>query len=113
MAKKNNNTAVGIGIGAAAVAVMALGAYFMYGEEGVKNRKKAKGWMLKAKGEILEHLEKMENVTKDNYTKVVDKVATKYAEMKPVEQKELALFVKEMKGHWRAIKKAVAPKTKK
>ena len=35
------------GIGLAALA--AAGAYFLYGKNGKKNRKKISGWMLKAK----------------------------------------------------------------
>ena len=58
MAQKNSknelSTAqkVGIGFGLTAAAVTAAGAFFLYGsKEAAKNRKKVKGWMLKAKGE--------------------------------------------------------------
>jgi hypothetical protein len=48
---------IGAGI-AAGVAAAALGAYFLYGsKDAKKNRAKVKGWMLKARGEVLEQLE--------------------------------------------------------
>ena len=63
MAKKKENHSpaekVGLGIGLTAAAVAAAGAYFLYGSKDAnKNRKTVKSWMLKAKAEVLEQLEK-------------------------------------------------------
>jgi flagellar basal body-associated protein FliL len=57
MKKMSTNTKVGIGLGLTAAAVTAAGAYFLYGsKQAPQNRKKVKGWVLKAKGEVLEAL---------------------------------------------------------
>ena len=64
---------VGIGFGLTAAAVTAAGAYFLYGsKKATQNRKKVKGWMLKAKGEVLETLEKAESITEDEYKALVE-----------------------------------------
>ena len=67
MAKKqtdiSNAQKLGIGVGLTTAAVAAVGAYFLYGsKDAPKNRKKVKSWALKAKGEVLEVLEKAEKI---------------------------------------------------
>ena len=54
MADSKTKKIVGAGVGLAAVAA---GAHFLYGKDGATNRKKVRGWALKAKGEMLEKLE--------------------------------------------------------
>jgi hypothetical protein len=59
--KKENGVAVAMGLGA--LAALSAGAYFLYGtKEGAKKRVKIKGWMLKAKGEVLEKMEALKDV---------------------------------------------------
>lgn len=106
------NIGLAVGIGAALVAA-AAGAYFLYGKDGAKNRKKIKSWMIKAKGEALEKIEKMKHVSEDTYHNVIDTVGAKYGKLKDVTPEEAALFVKEMKGHWKHIKAELAPKPEK
>ena len=102
---------IGIGVGvAAALAAAAAGAYFLYGKDGAKNRKKIKSWMLKAKGEVLEKMEKLKEVNEEKYNEIVDAVAKKYLAVKEMDAKELALMVKELKSYWKEIHKAVSGK---
>ncbi len=109
MAQKKSSTgtgkklAIGLGIGAAVAAGIA-GAYFLYGKDGAKNRKKIKSWTLKAKAEAMEKIEKLKDVSDDAYHNIIDTVAAKYGKMKDITPEEAALFVKEMKGHWKHIK---------
>jgi gas vesicle protein len=100
-----NNTNVQVGIAAAAVVAAAAGAYFLYGsKDAKKNRRVIKGWMLRAKGEVLEKMEKMkENVTEEAYNKIVDAVATKYGSMKDASAEEVEALSKELKSHWKNI----------
>ena len=72
------------GLAAAGVAA----GYFLYGPEGKKNRKKVKAWAVKAKGEVLEEIEKMKEVSEEGYTAAVDKVANKYGKLKKVGETE-------------------------
>ena len=70
--KKAKRKSVGVKVGLSAVlagaAVAATaGAYYLYGPSGKKHQKQVKGWMLKAKGEILERAEKRKELdAKDN-----------------------------------------------
>lgn len=100
----NMKTAAEIGVGLAAVAAAAAGAYFLYGKEGAKNRRKVKSWMLKMKAEVLEGLENAKEVNEKTYRKVVADVTRRY---KNVDKKELAEMARELMGHWRNISKQI------
>lgn len=113
--KKVSSTGkVALGTGLAALAVAGIaGAYFLYGKDGAKNRKKISSWMIKAKGEALEKIEKLKEVNEDAYNLAVDAVTKKYSALKHITPEEIAQFSKEMKGHWKSIKSHLAPKVKK
>ena len=110
--KTKSNIAVGAGL--AAVAAFAAAGYFLYGKDGAKNRKKIRSWMLKAKAEVLEGVEKMRDVTEEQYNMIVDKVGEKYKNIKNIDPAEIEMMVRELRGHWKNIKKSitVAPKKK-
>lgn len=108
---------VGIGFGLTAAAVTAAGAYFLYGsKQATQNRKKVKGWMLKAKGEVLEALEKAEAITEEEYKDLVATASKAYGTVKSATAGEVKDFQKEMQEHWtklqssKALKKLVTPK---
>ncbi len=114
MAKKvTTGEKVAIGAGIAAIAAAAAAGYFLYGKDGAKNRKKVKGWMLKAKGEVLEGVEKLKDVTEEEYAMILDKVGAKYKAVKNIDPAEVEAMVKELRGHWKNIKKSVTPAPKK
>lgn len=95
---------VGIGVALTTAAVAAAGAYFLYGSPNAKtNRKKVRGWALKAKGEVLQVLEKAGNMTAEEYQVAVDKIAAGYGSMKDISQNELSDFKKEMMAYWKKI----------
>lgn len=111
MASKKEGS--GLGIAAAIIGAAAAG-FFLYGPKGAENRVKIKAWTLKAKGEVLEQLEKAKDVTDDSYATIVDKVTAKYAKAKSVGEEEAAKLNAELKKHWKSIKKAaVTPAPKK
>ncbi|OGZ42155.1 MAG: hypothetical protein A3C80_01940 [Candidatus Ryanbacteria bacterium RIFCSPHIGHO2_02_FULL_45_43] len=105
MIKKSRHTKRNVtwGFGLAATAI---GTYFLYGKEKIKNRRKVKGWMLKVKGEVLEKIERFKQVDKATYNKAIDDVARRYRKLRNVSNKELALLIKELKQHWHEVKKA-------
>lgn len=103
--QKKSNAGKAIGIGAGIAAAAALGAYFLYGEGGAKNRKKVKGWALKAKGEILERLEQLQDVSEDAYQKIVEQATARYKDAKNVDPKELKAIIAEARRHWVSMKK--------
>ncbi|MDO8430550.1 MAG: hypothetical protein Q7S72_00980 [Candidatus Taylorbacteria bacterium] len=116
MNKKNHNEGhtVAIGLGVAAIAAAAAGAYFLYGStKGPARRKALKTWMVKMKGEVMEEIEKMKDLSEDVYYAAVDKIAEKYHEAKNVDEAELKAVVKRLKGHWKDIKKEAEAGVKK
>lgn len=116
MAKKKTSTGNHVleGIAAVAAVAAAAGAVFLYAtDSGKKKRKEIKSWMLKAKGEVLEKIEKAKDVNQEAYENIVDAVAKKYSKLKTVGEEEVVPFVKELKGHWSSIKKEIGASAKK
>ena len=111
--KKSTGSGAGLVAGiAAAAAAAAAGAYFLYGKNAAKNRKVVKGWMLKAKGEVLDQMEKGKEMTEETYNKVIDQVSKKYQAVKNIDRSELDQMAKELKGHWKSISKQLSVKSK-
>ncbi len=100
-----------MGIGAGLVAAAAIGAYFLAGKDGAKNRKAVKGWMLKAKGEVLEKLENLESVSQEAYEKAVQEVTARYQNMKQVDPQDFAALMMEMKKYWNMMKRGAKKAT--
>ncbi|HAT68195.1 MAG: hypothetical protein A2481_04100 [Candidatus Yonathbacteria bacterium RIFOXYC2_FULL_47_9] len=113
MKKATTGAKVAVGAGIAALAAFAAAGYFLYGKDGAKNRKKVRGWMLKAKGEVLEGVEKMKDVSEADYKLIVDKVGAKYKAVKNIDPAEVEAMVRELHGHWKNIKKTISPAPKK
>lgn len=107
MVKKTKNgsgvkTAIGIGAG---VAVLGAAAYVLFGPNAKKNRKIIRGWAVKMKGEIIEEFEKAKDLTEPVYNTIIDKAQARYSKFNNVDKKELEALVKDIKKHWKAIKK--------
>jgi len=112
-AKNELSTAqkMGLGIGLTAAAVTAAGAYFLYGsKEAPKNRKKIKSWMLKAKGEVLEALEKAEKISEAEYRALVETASGAYGTLQKASKGEMNEFKDEMQEHWKKLQKNTAVK---
>jgi hypothetical protein len=104
MAKKPTSTSSAHpGLALAAIAGLA-GAYFFYGSKNApKNRKAVKSWMLKARGEVLEKIEKAKALQAADYESIIDTVAAKYAKLKHVNAVELKDLTTDLKKHWKDI----------
>lgn len=116
MAKNNNaGTAIGVGVGvAAAAAVAAGGAYWLYGaKHSAQHRKMAKSWMLKARAEVMEAVEKLEHIDKQKYMEIAEGVIKNYTNKAGVTPQEIAAMTKDFKAAWthmqgkKKVKKAV------
>lgn len=107
MAKKaQKSSGVGAGVAIVASLAAAAGAYFVYGtKEGKKTKKKVKGWALKAKGEVLERLEKLKDVSEDSYKNTVVTVMKKYDKLKAEHGDEIDMVTKELNSYWNQLKK--------
>ena len=104
----------GHGFGLAVLVAAAAAGYFLYGsKEGAKNRKKVKGWTLKAKGEVLEKIEKLKKVDEEDYNNIINKVGEKYAKVKNIDSDEVYAMMGDLRKHWKNIQKKIEPKAKK
>lgn len=110
MNKKDTVKVIGLSLGALAAA--AAGTYFLFGKNAkvVKARKQVKSWSLKLKGDVLEKLENVENITEDGYYKIIDDVSKGYKAIKTIDGLELMESVNDLKKHWKDIKKDIMPK---
>jgi gas vesicle protein len=100
---KKSEKVISAGIGIAALA--AIGAYFLAGKRGAKNRERIYGWTLKMKGEVLEKVEDLKNMKKEDYYKIVDEVAARYEKVERVSASELRRLADELKDAWAHISK--------
>ena len=111
--EKSMSTAqkVGLGVGLTAAAIAAAGGYFLYGSKNAaQNRKKVKSWTLKAKGEVLEALEKAGRITEEEYKALVEAASGTYGALQKATKGELKEFQAEMHDHWKKLQKSTAVK---
>lgn len=107
MEQKNNlGMKVGIAAGVTAAAAAAVGAYWLYGaKHSAKHRKMAKSWMLKARAEVMDAVEKMAVIDRTVYLRIVDEVVKRYAAMKDSTADEVNKVARELKSSWSHIQK--------
>lgn len=88
-----------------AIASVIAGAYYMYGsKEGQAKRKQIHAWSLKMKGEVMQGLEKLKEVSEPKYKEIVKNVSAKY---KNVDKTELNKVVAELTSTWNKMKKDI------
>lgn len=107
--KKSSGAATMMALGAAAVA-LAASSYYLFGPEGKIHRKKAAGWMLKMKGEIIEKLEEAGEVSEAAYHTIIDAVLATYVASGKIAAPELTAFATGLKGQWKNIVKTLNTK---
>lgn len=112
--KISQSQKVSIGFAVTTVVATAVGAYFLYGaKNAARNRKTVRGWMLKAKGEVLEGVEKLNHLNKESYHDLIDRVIKRYMKMKTVSNKEARALQMELKSHWKHLQNMAAKQTRK
>jgi hypothetical protein len=95
---------------AAVAAAAAAGTYFFTGKRGEKNRKTLKGWAVRAKGEIIERMEKLQEVDAEKYLDIVESVLKRYNNIKDINVKDLEALRDELKDSWKDIEKSLKGK---
>ena len=113
--KKTNMVAAGAAAGAAAIA--AAGAYWFYGAEGAaKNRKMVRSTLLKARAEVAEAVEKLQDIDKSQYLAIVEGVVKRYSTAAGVTEAEVGQMTRDLKAAWQHMHAArmrlLAPKGK-
>ena len=111
MKKKSTSTGTMVAIGAGAVA-LAASSYYFFGPLGNIHRKKAVGWMIKMKGEIIEKIQEGGEITENAYKSIVDSVVASYVAAGKVAKPELQTFADNLKSQWKNILKTLPEYTK-
>ncbi len=91
----------------AAAAAGVAASVFLFGKDAKSNQKKLRGWAIKAKGEVVDEMERMAHISHDHYNDLVDGVSKKYAALNHVNKKELTGLTRELKSHWAHISNEV------
>ncbi len=66
------------------------------------------------KGEVLERMEQLKDLSEETYDKVIDEVSLQYSKLQNVDTSELQALTKDLKRHWKNIKRDIlTPKTNK
>lgn len=107
----SSNFDEGVVVGVAAAAA-AFAGYYLFGPKGKENRAKIKGWTLKAKGEVLERIEKLEEVSEEKYHAIVDSVMNKYKKLKHTTEEETDKLEKELKKRFKDVARDMKGKKK-
>lgn len=66
------------GFAAGALTTILIGGYALFGPQGRRNRKRAEAWILRAKAEILERMMDAQDLTEEQYYRIVDAVLDAY-----------------------------------
>lgn len=96
--------------GAATAAL--IGGIYLYGKNGSAHRTNVERWILKAKAEILERIEKTQDMTEEQFHTVVDEVVSRYADMKDVGAERAAEVSSRFKHKWVHLRDAAARASK-
>ncbi len=99
----SGSSAVKLAILGASVAGLAATAYFFLGPKGKKHRRYAKAWAIKMKGDVVEKLEMIRDVTEPIYHEIIDSVAAEYTKAMKADHKEIRELAHDLKKHWKTI----------
>ncbi len=116
MAKKEDTAKIAAAAtaGVAAAAAAAAGAYWLYGaKDAAKHRKLARSWMLKARAEMMDLVEKAQDVDKDTYMQLAGEVAKRYGAVAGVTAVESKKLVQDLKAGWTYLQAQKKPAKKK
>ncbi len=105
--KKSGGALKGV-LAGAGLALAAATGLFLYKTKPEDRRKVLKQMIARAKKKTLTHYKKVAHKGEAGYKMAVAKVLREYKGVKNIDAKELALLGRELKSHWRRIKKSVA-----
>ena len=89
-----------------ALAATAIGGYFLYGPHGAEHRKTVGKWVKSAKAEILKRMDQIQDVTEEQYGKIVDEVTDRYSAMAEVGQEKASQASAYFKRQWDKMRDA-------
>jgi uncharacterized protein HemX len=105
--KGSGGKSVAAGLALGAVAAAAAAGLYLYNQS-PKARKQMRAWAIKAKAEMIERLEKMQDVSEETYNAAADAITARYAKVKTIGEMDAQTLNAELKKHYRAIKRELA-----
>ncbi len=92
----------------AAAAAAAAGAYWLYGSKNAaQHRRSVKSWMLKARAEVMDAVEKLQDIDKERYMEIVNEVVSRYAGAATTT--EIRQVISDLKDSWNYINQQKTP----
>ncbi len=85
----------------------AIGAVYLYGKNKQRVQRRLRGWMLKVKGEVMEQVSEVEELTREEYESIVDTAVDKYKAKKQEAAEEFEQTRRQLKSQWEEIHKEV------
>lgn len=98
--KTSSKTMLGLGAGLAA---LATASYYFWGPDGKRHQRRMKGWMYKMKGEIIERIEDVKELTEPVYRDIIDSVAGATSSTVKASKTEIKAFAEKLKDQWNDI----------
>lgn len=90
------------GLVAAGALVAAIGGIYMLAKR--KNAaKKAGSWILRAKADVMDEVEKLPELSRQAYDGIVKSVLKHYGKLKEASKSELADLKKDLDGQWKDV----------
>jgi hypothetical protein len=94
------------GLVAAGALAAAIGGIYLFSHRAPKkSAKTAKSWILRAKADVMEEVQKIPHVSRKAYLGVVQSVLKHYANLKDASKDELSGLKKDLEGHWETVVK--------
>lgn len=103
--KKSNNLAKKVAAIGTGVAAVGVAAYYLFGPNGKKHQKTAKGWAVSMKMEALAQFKKTKGETEDAYHKIVDEIAKSYAKNGKADVAKITKHAQDLKKQWLQVQK--------
>ncbi len=91
---------------AGAAAVIAVGGYYLFGPKGEQHRMEVDRWVRKARRDILSKMGDIQDITEDQYHRIVDDTVEKYAGMRDLSISHVERVKANFKARWNEMREA-------
>jgi hypothetical protein len=93
------------GLVAAGALAAAIGGIYLFSHRPSKVPKNAKSWILRAKADVMEEIQKIPHVSRKAYLGTVRSVLKHYASLKDASKDELSGLRKDLENQWEMVVK--------
>ena len=85
---------------------MLIGGYYLFGPNGQRNRMKTDRWIRRVRYEILQKMDALEDITEQQYHKIVDDVLSRYHSFKEISKEKMDRVSEDFRGKWLEMREA-------